>query len=281
MINQIKTVVLLGLLSGLMLGVGILLGGKIGLTIALILAILMNFLSYFFSHKIVLMMYRAVEAPKSKYQKLHNIIEDIAKRAGLPKPKVYIIPSKASNAFCTGRVPNNYVVAVTEGIMSLLDEKELRGVIAHEIAHAKNKDVLIATIAATIATVISYVASMARFATLFGSRDRDNNLGNVLSVLVLAILAPIIALIIQLAISRSREYMADKSGAHFIKDSEPLARALSKLEIESKNRPLEFGNPTTASLFIVKPFSGKTLVNLFSTHPPLKERIERLRSIKF
>ncbi len=279
--NQIKTVLLLGLMTGLVLGIGFLFGGKSGLTIALVFAVLMNFGMFFFSHKLVLLMYRAKPAKKSEYPKLHHMIEEIARKAGMPKPALYIIPTQTPNAFATGPSPKKAVVACTEGILGLLTDNELKGVLAHEMAHVKNRDMLIATIAATLAAVISYLAYMARFAALFGGgRDRDNNLGGVLGLLVMAILAPIIAMIIQLAISRAREYHADATGARTIKDSASLASALSKLEHGCKANPMRGGNPATSSLFIVNPFTAGGLVSLFSTHPPTSERIKRLHELK-
>ncbi len=280
MINQIKTVLLLGLLSGLMLVVGTLIGGNFGLTIALALALLMNFGAYFFSDKIVLAMYGAKEASKKEYSYLHDIVEEVAEKAGIPKPKVYIVPNQTPNAFATGRNPEHAVVACTEGILQLLTKDELKGVIAHEIAHVKNRDILVTTIAATIATVISYLAQMAQFAVIFGSRD-DREGQNPLGLLILAILTPIIATIIQLAISRSREYLADETGARTIKDGKSLANALKKLELGVKHNPLTHGNPTTSSLFIVNPFSARGLQGLFSTHPSTDERVNRLNKLKF
>ncbi|HII72264.1 TPA: zinc metalloprotease HtpX [Candidatus Woesearchaeota archaeon] len=237
----------------------------------------MNVGSYFFSHKLVLMMYRARPASKTQYPHLHKIIAEVAHKAGIPKPKVYIIPSESPNAFATGRNPKNGVVACTEGIMQLLSERELKGVIAHEMAHIKNRDILIQTVAATIAGVISYVAMMARWGAMFGGFGGDDRDGeNIIGLLALAILTPIIALIIQLAISRSREYLADERGAQFIGDPKSLASALHKLETGTKHVPLRFGNKTTSSLFIANPFSSSGLFALFSTHPPMKERIARL-----
>ena len=280
-INQIKTVLLLGILTGLLFVVGGLLGGKSGLTIALILAIIMNLGAFLFSHKIVLMMYRAKEAPKNKYSKLHSMIEEICKQANLPKPRVYIVPSDNLNAFATGPTKKKAVVAVTEGILSALTYDELKGVLSHEISHIKNRDMLVTTIAATIAATISYIASMARFAAIFGGgRDNNNGRSNILYLLVLGILTPLIAMIIQLAISRRREYLADERGARLLKNGEPLARALEKLELNNKRHPLRFGSPTTSSLFIVNPFSGQAFINLFSTHPPINERCKRLRNLK-
>ncbi|MBD3303518.1 M48 family metalloprotease [Candidatus Woesearchaeota archaeon] len=277
--NQIKTIILLGILTGLMLVAGQLIGGTKGMTIALVIAVVMNFGSYFFSDKIVLRMYRAKPAKKTEYPKLHKIVTEVAKNAGIPKPKVYIVPTDNSNAFATGRNPKNAVVAVTQGILKILDDKELKGVMAHEIAHVKNRDILVSTIAATIAAVISYLAFMARFAAIFGGM-RDNRGGNGLSLLFLAILTPIIAVIIQLAISRSREYLADSTGAKFTKEPKALASALHKLEQANKNNPIRFGNTATSSLFITNPFSARGLVSLFSTHPAMDQRIKKLNEMK-
>jgi len=274
--NQIKTVILLGLLTGLLIGVGGLFG-RGGLLIGLVFALLMNFFAYWFSDRIVLMMYRAREISKKDNPKLHELIEDLCKKAGIPKPKIYLVPSDTANAFATGRNKKHASVAVTEGILNLLNEKELKGVLAHEISHVKNRDILIATVAATIAGVISYAAMMARWSLFFG-RDEQRGIGNLISLVVLAILAPLIAVIIQLAISRSREYLADESGA---KLSEPtgLANALDKLAKNTKIHPLRFGSEATSHLFIINPFSGKAFISLFSTHPPLEERIKRLKAM--
>jgi heat shock protein HtpX len=278
--NHVKTVLLLGILSGLVLAAGFLMGGRTGLTIALAFAVIMNFGMFFWSHKLVLAMYRAKPATKKEYPQLHNMVEEIAEKIGLPKPKLYIVPTQTPNAFATGPSPKKAVVACTEGIMSLLDHNELKGVLAHELSHVKNRDMLVTTVAATLAAVISYLAMMARWAAIFGGgRDRDNG-GSILGLLALAILAPIIALILQLAISRSREYLADETGAKTIKDSRALASALNKLEHGCRAKPLK-GNSTTSSLFIVNPFRGGGLVSLFSTHPPTKERVSRLMKMKF
>ena len=280
--NQIKTVLLLGLLTGLLLVVGRLIGGQTGLFVALIFSVLMNFGVYWFSDKIVLAMYKAKPAEKKAYPTLHKIVEEVAAVANMPKPKIYIIPTEAANAFATGRSPNHAAVACTEGIMKLLTDEELKGVIAHEISHVKNRDILVATIAATIAGVISYVAHMAQFSAMFGSRrDDSRGGGNGIALLALAIITPIIALILQLAISRSREFLADYSGATTIKDSAPLASALSKLDKAALHHKMGLGNAATASLFIVNPLKGQALMSLFSTHPPLEARIQRLRSMKF
>ncbi len=275
--NQIKTFVLLAILTGILLFIGNFFGRN-GLMIAAAFALLINFGSYFFSDKIVLFIYKAKPADKKAHAKLFSMVENISKEAGLPMPKLFIVPTQTPNAFATGRNPKHSAVACTEGILELLTEKELKGVLAHEMSHIKNRDTLIMTIAATIAGVISYVASMARFGAMFGNRDDRNN--NLIGLLVIAILAPLIALIIQLAISRSREYLADETGAKTIKDSGSLASALEKLERGVKYNPLKFGTEATSSLFIVNPFKASALLALFSTHPPLKERVKRLKEMK-
>jgi len=278
MINQIKTILFLGILTALFLLVGRLIGGIFGMTIALIIVFLMNFFVYFFSDKMVLLMYRAKQLKESDAPQLFKIVREVSKEAKIPMPKLYVIETETPNAFATGRNPKNAAVAVTSGIMRLLNEEELKGVIAHEISPIKNRDILIATIAATIAGAIAYLANIAKFTVLFGDRDRDS--GNIFGLLILAILTPIIALIIQLAISRSREYLADESGARLIRKPKALASALSKLASGVKMHPLRRGNSATASLFIVNPFSAQGLINLFSTHPPINERIKRLNSMK-
>jgi heat shock protein HtpX len=278
--NQVKTLLLLSILSGLVLGAGFLLGGNTGLTIALAFAVLMNFGMYFFSHKLVLAMYRAKPASKADYPHLHKMVEDIARKLHLPKPALYIVPTQTPNAFATGPSPKKAVVACTEGILSLLNDHELKGVLAHELSHVKNRDMLVTTIAATLAAVISYLAHMAQYAAIFGgSRDREGN-NNIIGVLALAILAPLIAMLLQLAISRSREYLADETGAKTINDPHGLASALQKLEHGCRAKPMRHGNPTTSSLFIVNPFTAHGLVALFSTHPPTAERVKRLMGMK-
>ncbi len=280
MYNQFKTVILLGALTTILLLIGSFFGNG-GLFIAFLFALIMNVGSYFFSHKIVLAMYRAKEASQKQYPRLYHMVEKLSKEAKIPEPKIYIIPTQTSNAFATGRNPEHAVVAVTEGIMHLLSEHELEGVLAHELAHIKNRDILITTIAATIASVISYIAFTARYAALFGGVGRDRDSSNIVELLFLALVAPIAALIIQLAISRSREYLADASGARFIKNGKPLASALKKLEDHARSHPLHFGSPSTASLFIVNPFSGRAFMSLFSTHPPMEMRIQKLEMMKF
>lgn len=279
--HWLKTGLLLGVLTGILLGIGWLIGGYSGLTYAIVFSVLMNLGSYFFSDKIVLAIYRAKEAKKSEYSELHKIVEEVSLRAGIPKPRVYIIPTDAPNAFATGRNPKNAVVACTEGIIKLLSKEELRGVLAHEVSHVKNRDILVTTIAATIAGVISYVAFMLRWAAIFGGGSRDREGGNALGLLVLTVITPIIAMMLQLAISRSREYLADASGATTIKASKPLASALQKLEQAARQHPLRFGSPATSSLFIVNPFRGQALVQLLSTHPSTEERVKRLNEMKF
>lgn len=276
-INQFKTFVLLAVLTGLMLGIGTFFG-KQGFYIALAFVLIMNFLTYFFSDKIVLMMYRAKEVKEKDYPRLYKDIREVTRLAGIPMPRVYIIPSDSPNAFATGRNPKHSAVAVTKGIMELLTEEELKGVLAHEVAHITNRDILIQTIAATIAGVISYLSHMALW---FGFGGDDDNGGGIIGLLLIAILAPIIAMIIQLAISRSREYLADETGAKTIHNPKALADALHKLESGISKNPMKFGDNSTSSLFIANPFNAKGITQLFSTHPPLDERIKRLRHMKY
>lgn len=275
MINQLKTVVLLGLLTALLLWVGNFLGGSSGLVVAAILVLIMNVGSYWFSDKIVLMMYRAKEVTDKNHQ-LYKTVKEVSELAKLPMPKVFIIPSEQANAFATGRNPNHAAVAATEGIMKLLTHEELKGVMAHEMAHVKNRDILISTIAGTIAGIISYIA---HFAILFGGRDRENS--NIVGLILLAIITPIIAMLIQMAISRSREYMADATGANIVKNSKGLSSALQKLHSDVKRHPMQMGTQATAHLFIANPFSGRAMMSLLSTHPSMEERVKRLDAIKF
>tara|TARA_Y100000310_G_scaffold138707_1_gene137731 strand:- start:1640 stop:2476 length:837 start_codon:yes stop_codon:yes gene_type:complete len=277
MINQLKTAGFLALLTVIFLVIGSYLAGPTGLTVALIFAVVFNLLAYFFSHKLVLAMYKAKEADRHKYAELHEMVKDIAERASIPKPKVYIMESDAKNAFATGPSPKKGVVAVTTGIMSLLTKDELRGVIAHEISHIKNRDILIGTIAAMIAGAISYVAMAARWAAIFGGTNEDGP--GLVELIALSIITPLIAIIIQLAISRSREYLADETGAKLIKNPNALADALQKLHSSSKSTPLN-ASPATAHMFIVNPLSGSALLNLLSTHPPMNKRIGRLRAMR-
>lgn len=284
MFNQFKTVVLLAALTGLMLLIGQLIGGASGLTVAIVIAVLLNFGMYWFSDRIVLAIYRAKPVTEKDQPVLHRIVRDVSRSAGIPMPKLYIIPTAHSNAFATGRSPSHAAVAATQGILDLLSEKELKGVIAHEISHVKNRDTLIATIAATIAGVISYVAMMARWAAIFGGFGGDRDRGpNILELVLLGILAPLIAMIIQLAISRSREYLADQAAAKTLHDGNGLASALRKLDSDIRHKPLmQMGSTqATSHLFIANPFRGRGFLNIFSTHPPIEERARRLESMAF
>jgi len=277
--NQLKTVLLLGLLSALVLGVGSLFGQS-GLTTALVLVLGMNLVSYFWSHKIVLMMYQAKPMKPTDHPWLHSMIKDLCQKAGLPLPKLYLIPSEQPNAFATGRNPKNGVVACTAGILKLLSREELKGVLGHELCHIKNRDILVGTIAATIAGVISYIGNMVQWGAMFGG-NRDERGGGLLQLLVLGILTPLLAMLLQMAISRSREYLADESGAKLLKDGKPLASALLKLESSTRHIPMRLGNQATAALFIANPFSGRQVLSWLSTHPPIPERVKRLNSLKF
>jgi heat shock protein HtpX len=279
--NTVKTALLLGALTGLLMLIGGLIGGRGGVFIAFIFAMILNFGSYWFSDKIVLKMYHAQEVSESSARDLFNIVRNLALKAQLPMPRVYIIPEEAPNAFATGRNEKHAVVAVTEGIMKILNKEELEGVIAHELSHIKNRDMLIGSIAATLAGAIVMLAHMAQWAAIFGgvrSNDEDSG-GGIIGLIAMAILAPIAAALIQMAISRSREYLADASGASITKNPYGLAGALEKLSRASQIIPLD-AKPSTAHLFIVNPLSGKLLMNLFSTHPPLEDRVARLKSMK-
>ena len=277
----IRSVILLGLLTGLFLFVGNLIGGKVGMTIALVLAGVMNFIAYWFSDKIVLAMYGAREIPYEEAPWLHRMVEELAQKAGIPKPKIYLVPMEQPNAFATGRGPSNGAVAVTAGILRLLDEDELRGVLAHEIGHIVNRDVLVATMSATIAGAISYLVNMFQWMLLLGHSREEGENNNPLALigsLLLIIVTPIIATIIQLAISRSREYMADETGAKLSGDPLALARALEKIHNYVYQIPAEV-NQGTAHLFIENPLSGQGIWELFSTHPSTEKRIERLKEL--
>ena len=273
--NTFKTALLLTLLSGLLLFIGELLGGQGGLVIAFIFALVLNFGSYWFSDKVVLRMYKAAEVGPE--HPLHRMTARLAQQAGLPMPRVYVIPDASPNAFATGRNPQHAAVAATEGIMRLLDERELEGVMAHELAHIKHRDILIGSIAATAAATIMMVASMARWAFIFGGfggRDERDD-GNPLAMLAMAILAPLAATMIQMAISRSREFAADRRAAQIVGSPYGLADALRKIEAGAQRVPLD-ANPATAHMFIMKPFAGRGMMALFSTHPATAQRIERL-----
>ena len=278
--NRIKTVLLLAGMTAFLLVIGRLLGGRSGMYLAFILALGMNFFSYWFSDKIVLKMYGAQEVSPADAPQLHQIVDELAREANIPKPRVYIIPDDSPNAFATGRNPEHAAVAATEGIMRLLTPVELKGVLAHEIGHVQNRDILISTIAATMAGAIMILADMARFGAIFGMGGRDNEEGpGIIGVLVMSIIAPIAAMLIQMAISRSREYLADETGAHLAHNPESLARALEKLSLGVQRVPMD-ASPATAHMFIVNPLTGSSLMNLFSTHPPIEERVARLRAMR-
>ncbi len=275
--NQIKTVLFLGALTGLLLVIGKMLAGSQGMVVALMFAILMNAGAYWFSDRIVLAMYGAKQVDKDELPVVYDIVEKLCARVGLPMPRIYLIPLDSPNAFATGRNPKHAAVALTHGILRLLNREELEGVIAHELSHIKNRDILVATIAATIAGAIMIIADMARFAAIFGFGRRDDEEGGgLLELLFLAIVAPIAALLIQLAISRSREFLADSTGARISGNPYGLASALEKLEYAASRIPMS-SNPATAHMFIVNPLSAETFMKLFSTHPPIRERIERLK----
>jgi heat shock protein HtpX len=278
--NTLKTVFLMTLLTLLFVFIGQLLGGNQGMIVALVFAAIMNLVTYWFSDKIVLSMYRAQPISESDNPRLFSIVRRAATSAYLPVPKVYIIPTETPNAFATGRNPGHSAVAVTQGIMRILDEDELEGVISHEMAHIKNRDILTGTIVATLAGAISMLAFMARWGAIFGGyggRDSEDRGGGI-GLLIMAIVAPLAALLIQMAISRSREYSADSTGAENSHKPLALANALRKLEYAAKRIPLD-AKPSTAHLFIVNPLTGKGLVSLFSTHPPIEERVARLEKM--
>jgi len=282
MSNIFKTGLLLAVLTAMLVLIGGAVGGRQGMLVAFVVAVVMNFVSYWFSDKMVLAAYGAQPIEEAAAPRLYAIVHRLATRAGIPMPRVYLIPSETPNAFATGRNPEHAVVAVTEGIMRILDEEELEGVLAHELSHVKNRDVLISTIAATLAGAITYLAHMAQWAAMFGGRSRDDDEGgsNPLAMILLAILAPIAALLVQMAVSRSREFQADATGAQVAGKSWGLAKALEKLQMANQQMPMADATPATAHLFIVNPLSGQTLMRLFSTHPPLEERIARLRAMR-
>lgn len=280
--NYAKTFILLLTLTLLLIWIGNIFGGPRGAMIAFIFALLVNVGSYWFSDRIVLSMYKAKEISKSEAPELYAAVEDLAVDARLPMPRVCVIPQEVPNAFATGRDPDHAAVCVTEGIMSLLTEDELKGVLAHELAHIKNRDTLIMTIAATVAGAIMMLANMARWSAMFGGfggRDKERGGGNIISLLAIAILAPLAAMIVQLAISRTREYAADRRGAGFARSPYGLANALKKLDYAARRYRMP-ASPQTAHLFIVNPLRGDFLAALFSTHPPVEKRIERLESLK-
>jgi heat shock protein HtpX len=277
--NNIKTLVLLVTLTLILIWAGGAIGGRQGMSIALIFALGMNFFAYWFSDKIVLRMSRAREVTESEAPELYGIVRRLAQRAEIPMPKVYMMDEEQPNAFATGRNPKHAAVAVTTGIMRLLSPEELMGVIGHELAHVKHRDILISTVAATIAGAISYLAQMAQWAMIFGgNRGDDEEGGSPIAAFVMMIVGPIAAMIIQMAISRSREYVADEGGARIAGNPRYLASALRKLQWASQKIPMD-ANPSTSHLFIVNPLSGGGILKLFSTHPPIEERISRLESM--
>jgi heat shock protein HtpX len=269
--NAFKTTLLLTVMTLLLMVIGRAFGGANGMLIALGIAAVMNFISYFYSDKLALAAYRAQAVTREQLPEVYRIVERLTQKSGLPLPKIYVIPTDSPNAFATGRNPQHASVAVTQGILNLLSEEELEGVLAHELGHVNNRDILISSIAATLAGAITYLA---RFGMFFGGEDRDDRRGGSLVGLIMLILAPLAALLIQMAVSRSREYQADESGAHLTGNPYALASALAKLDAYSKRLPLP-ATPSTAHLFIIQPFLGN-LGNLFSTHPPIAKRIERL-----
>lgn len=279
--NYLKTTILLAALTGLVLFIGYQVGGQSGMLIALIISAAMNFASYFWSDKIVLATYGAKPADENTHRDLHTMVSDLAISANMKKPRIYIINSPLPNAFATGRNEEHAVVAVTSSLMEILNKEELRGVLAHELSHVKNKDMLIGSVAATIAGAISYLAQMAHYAMIFRGGSREEGNKEILTSLLMLILAPIIATLLHLAISRSREYLADESGAKIAGNPTGLADALEKLENFSKNHKVQ-GTPreqATAHLFIINPFKPTLLLSLFSTHPPAQERVARLRKM--
>ena len=278
--NTVKTVFLMTLMMMLFLMVGGLLGGKDGLIIAFLFSLGMNFFSYWFSDKIILSIYGAREVSPQEAPKLYSMVQKLSQKAGLPMPKVYVMDNPNPNAFATGRNPNNSAVAVTTGILRILNDEELEGVIAHELAHIRHRDILLATIVATFVGTITFISRIAGWTMMFagGNRDREDS-GNVLVSLILMIVAPIAAVLLQLAISRAREFMADEGGARISNKPLALASALSKLEQAAKVVPMTNAGPATAHLFIVSPLRGSSLMKLFMTHPPIEERINRLKLI--
>jgi heat shock protein HtpX len=279
--NGMKTMLLMVVLTLMLVGIGALLGGKTGMTMALVMAFGMNFITYWFSDKIVLKMYRARQVTEAEAPELYGMVRRLSQRAGLPMPKVYVMQEDQPNAFATGRNPEHAAVAVTTGIMRILSREELEGVIGHELAHGKHRDILVGTVAATIAGAISYLAQMAQWSMIFGGhRDEENGGSNPVAAIVMMIVGPIAAMLVQMAISRSREYGADEGGAQIAGNPLHLAGALEKLDRAARQIPMDHTNPATSHMFIVNPLSGGALMKLFSTHPPIEERIARLKAMR-
>ncbi len=279
MTTQIKTFFLLALLSGLIIVLGGAIGGQSGVIIAFALALFMNVGSYWFSDKIVLRMYKAQEIGPNDSPYLHKIVEELAINAGIPKPKIYFIPDQSPNAFATGRNPEHGVVAVTDGIMKLLTPEELRGVLAHEIAHIAHRDILLQTVAGVLASAITSIASWLQWTAILGGNRNEEGGSSPFAGLLLAFLAPMAAGLIQMAISRTREYHADAGGATYSQDPLALASALNKISNYSKQIPMQNANPATENMFIISPLAGNKMASLFSTHPPTEERIARLQAM--
>jgi heat shock protein HtpX len=283
--NTFRTTILLAALTALLIWIGDMLGGRQGAIMALVIAGAMNFISYWFSDKIVIKMYGGQEVTAQDDPELYGIVQDLAQRAGLPMPKVYVLPQDTPNAFATGRNPQHAAVAVTGGIRRILNKRELAGVLGHELSHVKNRDILVSTIAATLAGAISYLAQMAQWAMIFGGgrdRDEEGGGGNIFGLIVMMVVAPLAAMLIQMAVSRSREYGADDGGAKITQDPLALASALRKLHMGAQHLPLEVNQATanaTAHMFIVNPLTGRAFASLFSTHPPMEERIRRLEAM--
>jgi heat shock protein HtpX len=281
--NYVKTAALMAFLIALLAIGGSVWGGARGMLLFGSIGVIFNFVSYWFSDRIALMAHRAQPVTREQLPELYEMVERLARKGGMPMPKLYVIPSMTPNAFATGRNPSHAAVAVTEGIMRLLDRRELEGVIAHELSHVKNRDILIATIAAAVAGLIASIGHMIQWGAMFGGLRRDGEeRGSIFEMLAWAILAPIMAMVVQMAVSRSREYAADASGAELLGDPDPLADALLKLERGNEVQPYQYGGPATAHLFIVHPFSGAggKIMNLLSTHPPIEERVRRLREMR-
>lgn len=281
MSNQLKTVFFMALLTGLLVAVGNLIAGRQGAILFLLLAAGLNFFSYWYSDRIAILMTGSRPLSEAEAPELYAIVRDLCRRADLPMPAIYLTPSQQPNAFATGRNPHHAALAVTEGLLHLMNREELTGVLAHELAHIRNRDILISSIVAVIAGAISMLADVARWSFLWGgwgSRDEENNAGSALGSLIMIIVAPIAALLIQLAISRSREYQADESGALIAGSAHGLANALLKLDQAARMLPMEV-NPSAAHMFIVNPLSGSAIAALFSTHPPIQERVRRLREM--
>lgn len=278
MTSQLKTLLLMAGLSAVLIVMGSALGGRQGIVIALVIAIIMNIGSYWFSDKIVLSMYRAQELSPNDAPMVHQIVDELARRAGVPKPRLFIVPQEAPNAFATGRDPEHGVIAVTDGIMRLLPPEQLRGVLAHEMAHIAHRDILIQTVAGVLGSAITAIANMLQFSMIFGgSRDEEGN-SNPLAAIAMMILGPLAATLIQMAISRRREYMADAAGAEYCGDPLALAGALNNLDAYSRHIAMQ-ANPATENMFIVSPLTGDSMRRMFSTHPPMEERIANLQEM--